>query len=116
MSKEISTTTTPVQSLFQSETVQNKFKELLGKKAASFCTTVVQLSTQNEMLSKCDPNSIMQSAMIAATLDLPINPNLGFAYILPYGAKGAISNRLQRIHTACTQKRTIPKHISNGRI
>src|SRR3990172_142226 len=25
------------------------------------------------------------SAMMAAALDLPINPNLGFAYIIPYG-------------------------------
>jgi recombination protein RecT len=31
-----------------------------------------------------DPNSVIASAMIAATLDLPINPNLGFAYIIPY--------------------------------
>lgn len=27
----------------------------------------------------------MNAAVVAATLDLPINPNLGFAYVVPYG-------------------------------
>ena len=42
---------------------------------------------QNASLSKADPTSIYQSAAIAATLDLPINQSLGFAWIVPYGQK-----------------------------
>lgn len=81
------TTNKSIKDYFSNDQVRSKFAEVLGTKTASFCTTVVQIASQSEMLQKCDPGSIMQSAMVAATLDLPVNPNLGFAYILPYGSK-----------------------------
>lgn len=70
---------------FAKDNVKEKFKELLGKRSSSYLTTVVQISTQNAMLKKADPVSVYSAALTAATLDLPINPNLGFAYIVPYG-------------------------------
>ena len=83
----ITTSSKSIKDYFSNDQVRSKFAEVLGTKTASFCTTVVQIASQSEMLQKCDPGSIMQSAMVAATLDLPVNPNLGFAYILPYGSK-----------------------------
>jgi recombination protein RecT len=83
----IITSSKSIKDYFSNDQVRSKFAEVLGTKTASFCTTVVQIASQSEMLQKCDPASIMQSAMVAATLDLPVNPNLGFAYILPYGSK-----------------------------
>lgn len=71
-------------SLFEREDVKQKFKEILGKKATSFITSVLQIAAQNQLLAKADPVSIYQSAAVAATLDLPLNQNLGFAYIVPY--------------------------------
>jgi recombination protein RecT len=35
-------------------------------------------------LQKCDPNSIMSAAFVAASFDLPIDSNLGFSAIVPY--------------------------------
>lgn len=70
--------------LFEREDVKQKFKELLGKRATSFITSVLQIAVQNQLLAKADPVSIYQSAAVAATLDLPLNQNLGFAYIVPY--------------------------------
>lgn len=67
--------------------VKQKFIEVLGKKANGFIASIIHISTQNELLAKADSNSIIQSAMIAATLDLPLNANLGFAYIIPYNVK-----------------------------
>jgi len=78
-----------VKSLFNREDVQLKFKELLGKRAPSFITSVLQIVSQNTMLSKAEPSSIYQSAAVAATLDLPLNNNLGFAYIVPYNQRQA---------------------------
>lgn len=79
----------PVKALFDRPEVQQKFKELLGKRSASFCTSVLQIVSSNDMLRNADPNSIYQSAAVAATLDLPLNNNLGFAYIVPYKTKQA---------------------------
>lgn len=74
-------------SLFEREDVKQKFKELLGKRASSFMTSVLQIAAQNQLLAKADPVSIYQAAAVAATLDLPLNQNLGFAYIIPYNDK-----------------------------
>lgn len=76
-----------VKSLFEREDVKDKFKEMLGKRATSFITSVLQITTQSKLLAKADPLSIYQAAAVAATLDLPLNQNLGFAYIVPYNDK-----------------------------
>lgn len=76
-----------IKKFFEGDAVQNKFKELLGKKAQGFVTSVLQVVASNDLLAKADPVSVYQSAAMAATLDLPINNNLGFAYIVPYNSK-----------------------------
>lgn len=73
--------------IFQREDTQKKFQEVLGKKWTSFVTSMMTIIWQNDMLKNADPNSVYLSAMTAATLDLPVNPNLWFAYILPYNNK-----------------------------
>ncbi|HXP51668.1 MAG TPA: recombinase RecT [Bacteroidia bacterium] len=72
---------------FSQENVKSKFTELMGKRATGYITSVLQAVNSNQLLSKADINSIYQAAVIAALLDLPINPNLGFAYIIPYNQK-----------------------------
>jgi len=67
--------------------VKQKFTEVLGKKAQGFVASILQISSQNALLANADPNTVIQSAMVAATLDLPLNANLGFAYIIPYNVK-----------------------------
>lgn len=76
----------PIQFL-KKDDVAKKFQELLGKRASSFLTTVMNVVASNELLRNADPQSVYLSALVSATLDLPINPNLGFAYILPYRSK-----------------------------
>lgn len=76
-----------VKNLFNTDHVKQKFHELLGKRASSFITSVLQIVAQNDMLKNADATSIYQSAAVAATLDLPLNNNLGFAYIVPYNNK-----------------------------
>ena len=82
MSNEISKT--PVKDFFSKDLVKNKLNELLGKNAATFATSVLQVVNSNQMLVNADPASIFNAACMAATLDLPINNNLGFAYIVPF--------------------------------
>lgn len=70
--------------LFNKDEVKAKFQELLGKRAPSFITSVLQIVASSNLLAQADPNSVYHSAAVAATLDLPLNNNLGFAYIVPY--------------------------------
>jgi recombination protein RecT len=73
-----------VKSLIQSDSIKGRLNEILGKNAPSFISSVITIVSQNKNLAECEPNSVVMAAMMAATLDLPINSNLGFAYIVPY--------------------------------
>jgi recombinase, phage recT family len=77
-----------LKSMINDERTKNKFKEMLGNKAAGFLTSLMNTTNGNAQLQQADPNSILKAGAIAATLDLPIDPNLGFAYIVPYNNKG----------------------------
>lgn len=64
--------------------IRARFQEVLGKKAAAFVSSVISATKTNPALGKCQADSVISAAMVAATLDLPINPSLGFAHIVPY--------------------------------
>lgn len=65
--------------------IKNRFNEMLGKKAAGFMSSIITVQNSNPQLKECEPMSIIGAAAVAATLDLPIDKNLGFAHIVPYG-------------------------------
>ncbi len=70
---------------FNNEACMKNLQAMLGQKAQGFATSVLSVVNNNRLLQNADPASIYSSAMVAASLDLPINPNLGFAAIVPYG-------------------------------
>jgi recombination protein RecT len=73
-----------VKEFFNREDVTSKFKTLLGNKAAGFIASVLQVTQSNDYLKEADPKTVFNAAATAAILDIPINNNLGFAYIVPY--------------------------------
>lgn len=74
---------TTLKGLMESPNVKNRFNEILGKKAPGFISSVISVSNQSKLV-KAVPNTIVSAAAVAATLDLPIDPNLQFAAIVPY--------------------------------
>lgn len=73
-----------IKSLIASESVQSRFNNVLGKKSNAFVSSLMSAVRANKMLQESEPQSLISSAMIAATLDLPITPSLGMAHIVPY--------------------------------
>lgn len=76
-----------IKSVFENEDVRAKFEEMLGTKASGFIISVINVVSNDSELSKADRNSILFASATAGMLDLPVNPNLGFAYIIPYKGK-----------------------------
>jgi recombination protein RecT len=76
-----------LKALLQDQSVKNRFNELLGKKSAGFISSLLNVVNSNPQLQAADPHSILSAAALAAALDLPIDPNLGFAYIVPYNVR-----------------------------
>ena len=59
----------------------DRFKEVMGERAMQFCSSILSVG---RTMQDVEPKSIVASSMIAATLDLPIEKGLGFAWIVPY--------------------------------
>ena len=76
-----------IKSFFENPNVAKRFEEIIGDKTRSiqFVSSVLQIANGNNYLKNADPLTIYNAALMAATLNLPINQNLGFAYIVPYG-------------------------------
>jgi len=64
--------------------ILEKVKSLVNKNAATFTTSIMQIVNSNTMLRNAEPMSIFNAACMAATLNLPLQNGLGFAYIVPY--------------------------------
>ncbi|MBQ7705513.1 MAG: recombinase RecT [Selenomonadaceae bacterium] len=73
-----------LQQILNSAGIKKRFDELLDNSSAGFISSVLTIFRANSKLQECSSNSILSAAGIAAALKLPINPSLGFAYIVPY--------------------------------
>ncbi len=85
MTQAISKTQSEMKRMLSQDSVRDKLESCLGKRANQFATSILSLTARDEYLAKCKPDTILGAAMTAATLDLPIQKDLGFAWIIPYG-------------------------------
>lgn len=75
----------PIKEFFAAPSVLKKFQDLLGPtKGQAFVTSILQIVHSSDQLKSCTPKTIFTSAAVAATLDLPVNQQLGFAWIVGY--------------------------------
>lgn len=76
--------------LLDSNGIKTRINELLGRRAPQFTGSLVSLVNTDANLQKAfheAPMTIIQAALRAATYDLPIDPGLGYAYIIPFNNK-----------------------------
>lgn len=64
--------------------VQNQLKQVLKENAGTFATSLMEVYTNDKQLQSCDPKSVVQEAIKAASLKLPLNKQLGMGYILVF--------------------------------
>lgn len=67
--------------------IQNSLKE----KSGAFLSSMIDLYNGDTTLQQCDPRAVAMECIKAASLDLPINKSLGFAYVVPYKGKPTFS-------------------------
>ena len=85
--QEKKTVNTLMNSMLDGEKLRGRFDELLGKRAPQFISSVVSMVNADINLQQAfyeSPMTVIQSALKAATFDLPIDQNLGYAYIVPF--------------------------------
>lgn len=80
--------------MLDGEKMRSRFDELLGKRAPQFISSVVSLVNADKSMQQAfyeSPMTVIQAALKAATFDLPIDQNLGYAYIVPFKNKGVMT-------------------------
>ncbi len=68
---------------------QDYLQQVLSEKKSSFVNNITALVANDKKLQACEPLTILYAGIKATALDLPLDPNLGFAYVIPYKKKGA---------------------------
>lgn len=63
---------------------QEYLAQVLGEKRQSFVNNLTALVANNNKLQECEPIGLMYAGIKATALDLPLDANLGFAYVIPY--------------------------------
>ena len=76
-----------VNTFLERDGLRKRFDELLGKRSPQFISSIVSMvnADSNMQQAFCEsPMTVIQAALKAATFDLPIDQNLGYAYIVPF--------------------------------
>ncbi len=89
--------------ILNADSVQQQFKNALGKNAGTFVASVIDLYNSDANIQLCDPKQVVMEALKAAVLHLPINKALGYAYIIPFNnsKKDANGNWVKVMEPTC---------------
>lgn len=63
--------------------------DVLGEKKETFVTSLVSIVGNDANLQKCEPMSIIYAAMKSVPLGLPVESNLGYCAVIPYGTNAS---------------------------
>ena len=73
--------------MLDGEKLRGRFNELLGNRSAQFVSSLVSMVNADKNLQQAffeSPMTVIQAGLKAASFDLPIDQNLGYAYIVPF--------------------------------
>lgn len=88
MSKNNETSITPYDDLkkeLASDEIIERFHMALGEQRGNaFIVSILNMVSKDRNLQDTEPRSIILSCMKGAALNLPIDPELGFAWVIPY--------------------------------
>ena len=84
-----------MKNLLANQGMQNLFADALKDNKDRFIASIIDLYNGDNYLQNCDPKEVAMEALKAATLNLPINKSLGYAYIVPFKNKGKLTPQFQ---------------------
>lgn len=73
-----------LKSVLNAPSVQEQFTNALKEHKDAFVASIIDLYNSDNQLQTCNPKQVVSEALKAATMNLPINRALGFAYIVVF--------------------------------
>lgn len=74
-----------VANLSRDESFRKRIESTLGRRTPQFIASVLSLTNSNKAFENCNPVDIFNACLMAASLNLPVNKDLGQAWVIPYG-------------------------------
>jgi len=93
-----------VKSYLANVDIEKRLDDMLGENAKAFANSVINVVGGNKQLRDIaisNPDSIMRSVMKAASVNLPIDPALGQAAIVPYGKEAVFQIMYRGVIQLC---------------
>lgn len=88
MANEVAVKEKGIASYLAAPEVRESIINVLGKDHVdSFISDVVACVQNNKALSECTNKSIFSAALLSKSINLPLTPQLGYAYLVPYDNK-----------------------------
>lgn len=83
--------TTTLRAYMTSEDIMNRFSQVVGNgNAGAYISSALIAVSENKALQECSPNSIVASALRAATMRLSVDPSAGHAYLVPFKGRAVL--------------------------
>lgn len=105
--------------VLDAESVRKQFENALQENAGAFVASIIDLYSSDTYLQQCDPSKVVMEALKAATLKLPINKQLGFAYIVPYRSRNEVVPQFQigyRGYIQLAMRTGQYRHLNSGMV
>ena len=71
-------------SILNADSTKKLLQNTLKENAGAFSASILDLYSTDTTLQKCNPEAVFRECLKAASLKLPINKQLGFAYVVPF--------------------------------
>ena len=94
--KQVDPSRLGLKALMNTPTMKRKFEEVLHDNANGFMANVMTLVSNDSYLADSEPMSIMSGALTAATLNLGLDKNLGYAYLVPFNSKNKQTGKWEK--------------------
>ena len=88
MSTTVATQKVSMASYLNAPNTEKFLRETLADKKSEFVANLIALCDADANLAQCDQGQLVKCAMNATALNLPLNKNLGYAYVIPYKNNG----------------------------
>lgn len=73
-----------LKALLGTDEVKKRLSETMKENAGAFSASIIELFNSDRYLAQCEPAQVIAECFKAASLRLPMNKQLGFAYVVPY--------------------------------
>ncbi|MGG5333709.1 recombinase RecT, partial [Enterococcus sp. AZ163] len=94
--KQVDPSKLGLKALMNTPTMRKKFEEVLHDNTNGFMANVMTLVSNDSYLADSEPMSIMSGALTAATLNLGLDKNLGYAYLVPFNQKNKVTKKWEK--------------------